>query len=121
MGLIHAEIPKDVSWASCIDALEKGDKHMTEQILWGRSRLSGRYREEDQQGVAGIHRVICGHTPIKGIVEIGNLMFIDTGAVYAEEGFNSAALSLVQIQPELKTFSLSSLDRQLSEIPLDNG
>lgn len=36
----------------------------------------------DESGVSGVDRVFVGHTPSKATVRLGNVFYIDTGAVF---------------------------------------
>ena len=57
--------------------------------LWSRSRLGERQKG---QGITGADHFWFGHTPLRHRVDIGNLHYIDTGAVFGGE------LTLVQLQ-----------------------
>lgn len=59
------------------------------QVLWSRSRLGERPKG---QGIKGADHFWFGHTPLRHRVDIGNLHYIDTGAVFGGE------LTLVQLQ-----------------------
>ncbi|HFW9305536.1 TPA: hypothetical protein ACIDP8_004397, partial [Shigella sonnei] len=59
------------------------------QVLWSRSRLGERQKG---QGITGADHFWFGHTPLRHRVDIGNLHYIDTGAVFGGE------LTLVQLQ-----------------------
>lgn len=54
-----------------------------------RSRLSERQKG---QGITGADHFWFGHTPLRHRVDIGNLHYIDTGAVFGGE------LTVVQLQ-----------------------
>ncbi|EFP6976390.1 serine/threonine-protein phosphatase, partial [Shigella flexneri] len=49
------------------------------QVLWSRSRLGERPKG---QGITGADHFWFGHTPLRHRVDIGNLHYIDTGAVF---------------------------------------
>lgn len=51
-------------------------------LIWGRCRI----RSNNTTIVKGIDLVVVGHTPVKKVVKLGNVVYIDTGAVY-DEGF----------------------------------
>ena len=77
----HADYPDDVyEWQKDVDL---------HQVLWSRSRLGERQKG---QGIAGADHFWFGHTPLRHRVDIGNLHYIDTGAVFGGE------LTLVQLQ-----------------------
>lgn len=66
-GIVHADIFGD--W----------DQHHHElSLLWGRDRIA----VKAQAPVTGVHKVYCGHTPVKDVVTLGNVSYIDTGACF---------------------------------------
>jgi serine/threonine protein phosphatase 1 len=71
VGLIHAEVPDD-DWRQ----VESGD---VQTMLWARERIE-RWRTDP---VRGIDQVVCGHTPVKAPVQLGNVHYIDTGAYFS--------------------------------------
>ncbi|EIQ6340478.1 protein-serine/threonine phosphatase [Escherichia coli] len=79
--IAHADYPDDVyEWQKDVDL---------HQVLWSRSRL----REGQKgQGITGADHFWFGHTPLRHRVDIGNLHYIDAGAVFGGE------LTLVQLQ-----------------------
>ncbi|EPR2511507.1 serine/threonine-protein phosphatase, partial [Shigella flexneri] len=58
-------------------------------LMCSRSRLGERPKG---QGITGADHFWFGHTPLRHRVDIGNLHYIDTGAVFGGE------LTLVQLQ-----------------------
>ncbi|QMI05462.1 protein-serine/threonine phosphatase [Citrobacter sp. RHB25-C09] len=77
----HADYPDDVyQWQKNIDL---------QQVLWSRRRLSEQYTGE---GITGADHFWFGHTPLRHRVDIANLHYIDTGAVFGGD------LTLVQLQ-----------------------
>ena len=93
VGVVHADAPRSNSWTDFLSRLESGDERSIEHALWSRERVAagscGR--------VSGVDLVLCGHTPTTRIVEVENVRFIDTGAVYVQ--FASARLTMVEIEP----------------------
>lgn len=84
-GLVHAEVAGD-DWAEFRASLQgaAGDKpanfeHIERFALWGRDVIRGR---SSFSGVANIDRVYVGHTPVSDWQIIGNVHYIDTGAVF---------------------------------------
>lgn len=66
IGIVHAEPQPD--W-----------KYINAYVnLWSRSKILGK----DESHIRGIDLVVCGHTPNKEIVKLGNTIWIDTGAVW---------------------------------------
>ncbi|WP_188862777.1 metallophosphoesterase [Marinobacterium nitratireducens] len=70
VGLVHAEVPGD-DWPQ----VENGDPQI---LLWARERVERR-REDPVRGIA---QVICGHTPVREPLRLGNVLDIDTGAYF---------------------------------------
>lgn len=80
VGIVHAEVPAGLSWGEFTDLVERGDPATVHQALWGRERVRG-----DASGVVGVGRVFVGHTPQRGPARLGNVYYIDTGAVFGLE------------------------------------
>lgn len=76
-GIVHAECPLD-SWETMRFALGSDDKHRRESwktsCLWSRDKVDG----SNNRPVFGIDFVICGHTPLPEVLQVGNTIFIDT-------------------------------------------
>jgi serine/threonine protein phosphatase 1 len=97
VGIVHADIPPGLSWDKFIALLEMGDTDAAFYALWSRERIQG---GSGTGAISGrVDRVYCGHTPTRGAVKVGNVWFIDTGAVYCYEGFREARLTMVEIHP----------------------
>ena len=93
VGVVHADAPRSNSWTDFLSRLESGDERAVEHALWSRERVAA----ESSGRVSGVDLVLCGHTPTTRIVEVENVHFIDTGAVYGQ--FASARLTMVEIEP----------------------
>lgn len=78
VGLVHAEVPSGMDWTAFVDRIEAGDKETVHAALWGRRRLGC----EDESGVKGIGRIFVGHTPVHAPRRLGNVFYVDTGAVF---------------------------------------
>lgn len=78
VGIVHADVPPNLSWQEFIDDLEFGNARVREHALWSRMRVNGR----TPPLVDGIYRLFCGHTPLERPYNIGNVFFLDTGACY---------------------------------------
>ena len=81
VGIVHADVPAHLAWPAFLAALEAGDAEARNTALWCRDRADGWV----QTPVAGIDRVVCGHTinANRKIRIVGNVWLIDTGA-YAQ-------------------------------------
>lgn len=85
VGIVHADVPKGMSWQQFTQALEAGDEHAIKCALWGRSRINS----GDESGVQGIGRVFVGHTPQwSGPRRLGNVYAVDTGAIFGLKADN---------------------------------
>lgn len=78
VGLVHADVPSLMDWQTFVAKVEADDKDVIQQAIWGRSRVS----RGDESGVRGIDRIFVGHTPQKVANRLGNVYYIDTGAVF---------------------------------------
>jgi serine/threonine protein phosphatase 1 len=92
VGLVHADVPDGLSWPAFLARLEAGDMKTAEKALWSRDRIG----HEDEGGVAGVGRVFVGHTPLRGLLKLGNVYAIDTGAVFGVLGRMEGALTFAQ-------------------------
>lgn len=86
VGIVHAE-PYGINWQNFTAMLEEGDFHAESMALWSRSRISSGNRMD----VQGVHAVYVGHTPQERPKSLGNVHYIDTGAVFG------GRLTIVQI------------------------
>ena len=71
VGICHAE-PASDDWTDSMDPSTNREQH---DILWGRDVV--RLHEWQTEGV---YMTVHGHTPLKKPRQIGNALFIDTGA-----------------------------------------
>ncbi|QFY42492.1 metallophosphoesterase [Candidatus Methylospira mobilis] len=78
IGILHAEVPLGMDWATFTALIESGDQQVIQQALRGRSRAC----RGDNLGVDGIERVFVGHTPLESAAQRGNVFHLDTGAVF---------------------------------------
>lgn len=78
VGIVHAECPFD-NWCELVAALESDmtrtkSKAITDWLMWARERAESGYDAE----IAGINKLIVGHTPVKNVTCLGNVIYIDT-------------------------------------------
>lgn len=73
VGVLHADCVVH-SWKAFDGIYNK------ESVLWGRGRINRR----DPTWVNDVDVVVVGHTPVKKICALGNVVYIDTGAVYGK-------------------------------------
>ena len=83
-GIVHAECTHN-SWQRFREALEGElgssyrNHHLTE-AMWRRTRLEDR----DTTPVAGIDKVLVGHSVVEDVTELGNVMYLDTGGCFED-------------------------------------
>lgn len=96
IGIVHADVPF-ASWHQLLRALDRPNpgESTREQILWDRRRWKSRAVAAHIEGVTA---VVAGHTPTHDVAQCGNLINIDTGAVY---GNKLTILNLSDIRGEL--------------------
>lgn len=80
-GIVHADCPV-ADWADLGPALSDMNADAFAQCcIWSRERITNRI----DSPVANIRMVIVGHTPIQQPVSLGNVFYIDTGAVFGRD------------------------------------
>ena len=100
IGIVHADVPR-CSWSELIKALEVPTaeaEHTAAMLQWSRKRIS----EEDRSGVIGAHAVICGHTPLRAPVVLGNVYHIDTAGWTSDGYFTFINLTTLETIPPMK-------------------
>lgn len=78
VGIVHADCPF-ASWTELIAELNGDDALLVaDTCLYSRERITA----DDESGVAGVARMFVGHTPVQRPISLGNVHYIDTGAVF---------------------------------------
>jgi serine/threonine protein phosphatase 1 len=82
VGIVHAEI-EGHDWRAFVNALENAPSNnkrrdLLEQALWARDRI----RCGDRTPIDNLFRLYVGHTPVKNETVLGNVHYVDTGAVF---------------------------------------
>lgn len=86
-GIVHADCPF-ASWAELIAELSGDDALLVaDTCLYSRERITA----NDESGVSGVAKIFVGHTPVQRPISLGNVHYIDTGAVFGNR------LTLTQI------------------------
>jgi serine/threonine protein phosphatase 1 len=98
VGIVHADVPPFLSWDHFMQLLEARNRDAVLYAMWSRNRITGMSSNSPVTG--SVERVYCGHTPTRETVLVDNVHYIDTGAVYVQEGYEDARLTLVEVQPE---------------------
>lgn len=105
VGIVHADVPAELTWPEFVAKLRAGDQKVIEKATHSRKRI----RQQDDSGVAGIDRVFVGHTPQwTGLKRFGNVYAVDTGAIYGVEGDADAAGHLTLVNLVSATASLAA-------------
>lgn len=86
IGMVHADCPYD-DWASFVAALDgaRGPseaRHCADMAMWSRRRMEAHTAGFSTAAVDGVRAVVVGHTSVRVPVALGNVHFIDTGAVF---------------------------------------
>jgi serine/threonine protein phosphatase 1 len=75
VGVLHAESEED--W-------DNNDLYSKEINTWARSKI----RSGNKSPIENIDLVVVGHTPLKKMAKLGNVLYIDTGACFvSDNGF----------------------------------
>lgn len=87
VGIVHADCPL-ASWPDLIAALRgENAEQFAQMCIWSRERV----QVGNETAVEGVASIIVGHTPMKASKWLGNVRYIDTGAVFGHE------LTIIQI------------------------
>lgn len=97
VGIVHADIPPGFSWDDFMLLLEARNAEAMLYSMWSRNRIQGLGSMSAVEG--RMERIYCGHTPTRRTVQLDNVCYIDTGAVYAAEGYRNARLTMIEVQP----------------------
>lgn len=83
VGIVHAECPAH-HWDALLDALESREAEQVGMLcMWSRDRVTSGFTDD----VAGVRAVVVGHTPMQQWTSLGNVIYIDTGAVFPGREF----------------------------------
>lgn len=102
VGIVHADIGgNDWEFFTSLltdDAMSNNRKKaVLESALWCRDRIQG-HRDGS---IHGLHAMYVGHTPVKQATALGNVIYVDTGAVFGR----SITLACIQGIHAGQTFS----------------
>jgi serine/threonine protein phosphatase 1 len=81
VGIVHADVPGDMTWGEFLQALASGDGRLRQHALWARGRVMST-NAQHRRSIEGAYRIYCGHTPLQRPAAIGNVYLLDTGACY---------------------------------------
>jgi serine/threonine protein phosphatase 1 len=104
IGLIHADVDRTCDWPELLEALETGAGLARQVALWSRGSANQAQRGMPGRHIGGVDLVLVGHCIVERCFQWGNMWFLDSGAVVSDDP--SAALSMLEIHPRLKLWSL---------------
>lgn len=83
IGFVHAETPYE-NWDDFSDALSRPISNrerdrIIESALWTRNRIMA----GDTTPISDLYCLYVGHTPVERVKALANVIYIDTGAVFA--------------------------------------
>lgn len=108
VGLVHADIPLNIDWNQFTQYIEQGVPNIIAQALWGRTRLSYNVKEK----IEHVDRVYVGHTVQSKAKTIGNIVALDTGAVFNQH------LTIINLLCDLET--IEKAHRPLGNVQIIN-
>jgi serine/threonine protein phosphatase 1 len=79
VGIVHAEVSNN-DWNFTRNFVDMNERTTLEKCLWSRMRI----KSNETKPIVGLHKLYVGHTPMKEVTELGNVVYTDTGAVYTE-------------------------------------
>ena len=95
IGLAHGDIKDwDVTSQLVKEAGDAIESSVINGVIWGRTRI----RQKNGIHAKGVNHIFLGHTVVRDIVSLGNVHYIDTGAVFGGK------LSLINIKEYLKKY-----------------
>jgi serine/threonine protein phosphatase 1 len=78
VGIVHATCPCE-SWSDLYEAISgENQDAFVQYMTWDRDRI----KDKNITPIKDIHSVIVGHTPLTTDLILGNIHYIDTGAVF---------------------------------------
>ncbi|RKP44748.1 metallophosphoesterase [Pararobbsia silviterrae] len=94
VGIVHADCPLahwDDFKARAGEGFDSRDREaLLSASMWSRARV----KHGDTTWVDGVAAVFVGHTPVKSVLELGNVVHIDTGAF-----LEGRPLTVIQLRP----------------------
>lgn len=87
VGLVHAECPLD-DWGLFKSLYDTNKDYFDGIAMWSRKR----HTSGSTSLVKGVSKLYVGHTPAAKVRELGNVIYIDTGACF------TGKIQLIQIQ-----------------------
>jgi len=95
VGIVHADVPNG-GWQNLESHFS--NRNGRNFVMWSRNR----FEHDDDSGVDGVRAVICGHTPLRAPVVLGNVYHIDTAGWTADGYFTFINLATLETFPPMK-------------------
>lgn len=95
IGIVHADVPNG-GWHNLESHFS--NRNGRNFVMWSRNR----FEHADDSGVEGVRAVICGHTPLREPVVLGNVYHIDTAGWTADGYFTFINLATLEKFPPMK-------------------
>ena len=98
VAIVHADCPF-ASWGELIGELQSPEsakrlKLVKNTLMWSRSRIEN----DERSHVEGLRALVCGHTPLRHPVALGNVYHIDTAGWLPERGGYFTLLNLSTLE-----------------------
>jgi serine/threonine protein phosphatase 1 len=106
IGLVHADVDRLYDWPRFLEALEEDIGTARQTALWSRKSANQAASGAAESRIPGADLVLVGHSIVETCFQWGNMWFLDSGAVVSNSP--SAALSMLEIHPRLKLWSVST-------------
>uniref|UniRef100_UPI003342B519 metallophosphoesterase n=1 Tax=Castellaniella defragrans TaxID=75697 RepID=UPI003342B519 len=90
VGIVHANVPTS-DWQFLGEEL-LFNRYARDRVMWDRGRIEA----GDESEVVNIRAVVVGHTPLKHVIQLGNVIHIDTGGWHLEGHFTLLNLSTLE-------------------------
>jgi len=108
-----------MDWKTFTDKIRAGDEYVTAMATGMCHESRARVQSDRIEGVPGIGRVYVGHTPqFGGIRRLGNVYYLDSGAVFGDIGKPYGHLTMVQPAMATEEIIAPLADRPLQLIDL---
>lgn len=93
VGVIHAEASNDFD--KIVERLAGPNKDdYSSEAIWSRTRINQSHI--DFTDVTGVDYVVVGHTVVKEITRVNNVLYIDTGYVFEKSGYGTLVVGTIE-------------------------
>lgn len=96
VGMVHAEVPQNLTWQQFTQGLEADNYEYQHSALWDSERLW----HKDNTPISGVFRVFAGHVKQPyAPKKLGNVYYIDTGAYERQMDYSRNMFALTIVSP----------------------